>query len=209
MWTTHPRTKNSEGYPEAYKDQPFFQSDRFIGASWESLPVDLSEKEECEVRCFGTQDDMSNWAPKAKFMIAEGDTYTKWPDDETYPQLAINYVKLDKVPLYNESWAPIIDLMRRGDFYGTTGEVLFHNWGVQGSGAKSVYTANIEYTYPARIRGPGMERWHQGRAQVHRPYRHRSLRNQGVQDSLRRHRQEVDSVLRVGFGRKRCLGSAN
>ena len=31
---------------------------------------------------------MSNWAPKPKYMIAEGDTYTKWPDDETYPQLA-------------------------------------------------------------------------------------------------------------------------
>ena len=148
LWTTHPRTKSSEGYPDAYKDQPFFQSDRFIGASWESLPVDLSEKEECEVRCFGTQDDMSNWAPKAKFMIAEGDTYTKWPDDETYPQLAINYIKLDKVPLYNESWAPIIDGMQRGEFYGTTGEVLFHQWGVEGSGARSVYSANIEYTYP-------------------------------------------------------------
>jgi hypothetical protein len=148
MWTTHPETKNSEGYPRAYKDKPFFLSDRFIGASWESLPVDLSEKEECEVRCFGVEDDMSNWAPKAKFMITEGDTYTKWPDDETYPQLAINYLKLDKVPLYNESWSPVLDAIRRGDFYGTNGEVLFHNWGVQGSGANSVYTASIEYTFP-------------------------------------------------------------
>jgi hypothetical protein len=148
MWTTHPETKNSEGYPRAFKDKPFFLSDRFIGASWESLPVDLSEKEECEVRCFGVEDDMSNWAPKAKFMITEGDTYTKWPDDETYPQLAVNYLKLDKVPLYNESWSPVLEAIRRGDFYGTNGEVLFHNWGVQGSGAKSVYTASIEYTFP-------------------------------------------------------------
>ena len=148
MWTTHPETKNSEGYPRAYKDKPFFLSDRFIGASWESLPVDLSEKEECEVRCFGVEDDMSNWAPKAKFMITEGDTYTKWPDDETYPQLAINYLKLDKVPMYNESWSPVLEAIRRGDFYGTNGEVLFHNWGVQGSGANSVYTASIEYTFP-------------------------------------------------------------
>jgi hypothetical protein len=148
LWTTHPETKNSEGYPKAYKDKPFFLSDRFIGASWESLPVDLSEKEECEVRCFGVEDDMSNWAPKAKFMITEGDTYTKWPDDETYPQLAINYLKLDKVPLYNESWGPVLEAIRRGDLYGTNGEVLFHNWGVQGSGADSVYTASIEYTFP-------------------------------------------------------------
>jgi hypothetical protein len=148
LWTTHPETKNSEGYPRAYKDKPFFLSDRFIGASWESLPVDLSEKEECEVRCFGVEDDMSNWAPKAKFMITEGDTYTKWPDDETYPQLAVNYLKLDKVPMYNESWSPVLEAIRRGDLYGTNGEVLFHNWGVQGSGASSVYTASIEYTFP-------------------------------------------------------------
>jgi len=148
IWTTHPRTKSSEGYPEAYKDKDFFLSDRFIGASWESLPVDLSEKRLCEVRCFGTLDDMSNWAPKPKYMIAEGDTYTKWPSDETYPQLAVNYIKLDRVPRYNESWEPIIESLRKGDFYGTTGEVLFHDWAVEGSGAKRTYKATVEYTFP-------------------------------------------------------------
>jgi hypothetical protein len=151
IWTAHPRTKSSEGYPEAYKDKDFFQSDRFVGASWESLPVDLSQKELCETRCFGTGDDMSNWAPKPKFLIAEGDTYTKWPSDETYPQLTINYIKLDKVPLYNESWSPVVEGIRAGNFYGTTGEVLFHNWGVEGSGAHSAYTASIEYTFPLRF----------------------------------------------------------
>ncbi len=148
IWTAHPRTKSSEGYPETYKDTDFFQSDRFIGASWESLPVDLSEKRLCEVRCFGTGDDMSNWAPKPKYLIAEGDTYTKRPEDETYPQLSVNYLKLDKLPAYNESWAPVVEGIRTGNFFGTTGEVLFHNWGVEGSGAKSVYAASIEYTFP-------------------------------------------------------------
>ena len=148
FWTAHPRTKSSEGYPEQYKDKDFFLNDRFIGASWESLPVDLSEKRLCEVRCFGTGDDMSNWAPKPKYLIAEGDTYTKWPDDETYPQLTINYIKLDRVPLYNESWAPIVEGIRSGNFYGTTGEILFHNWAVEGAGAKRTYTASIEYTFP-------------------------------------------------------------
>ena len=148
FWTAHPRTKSSEGYPETYKDKDFFLSDRFIGASWESLPVDLSEKELCEVRCFGTGDDMSNWAPKPKYMIAEGDTYTKWPDDETYPQLTVNYLKLDRVPAYNESWAPVVEGIRAGNFFGTTGEILFHNWGIQGTGAHRTYTATIEYTFP-------------------------------------------------------------
>jgi len=148
IWVAHPRTKNSENYPDAYKDQDFFLSDRFIGGSWESLPLDLSENSLCQRRCFDTGDDMSNWAPKPKYLIAEGDTYTKWPDDETYPQLAVNYLKLDHVPAYNESWAPITEGLRAGNFFGTTGEVLFHNWGVQGSGAKSSYTASIEYTFP-------------------------------------------------------------
>ena len=148
IWTAHPRTKSSETYPDGYKDKDFFLSDRFVGASWESLPVDLSEKRLCEVRCFGTNDDMSNWAPKPKYMIAEGDTYTKRPDDETYPQMAVNYLKLDRVPLYNESWAPIVEGIRAGNFFGTTGEILFHDWGIEGTGAKRTYKATIEYTFP-------------------------------------------------------------
>lgn len=148
IWTAHPRTKNSEGYPDGYKDKDFFQSDRFVGASWESIPSDLSQQRLCEIRCTGTGDDMSNWAPKPKYMIAEGDTYTKWPDDETYPLLSVNYLKLDRVPLYNESWEPIIEGMRQGNFFGTTGEILFHNWSIEGLGAKRTYAATIEYTFP-------------------------------------------------------------
>ncbi len=148
IWTAHPRTKSSALYPDEYKDKDFFLSDRFIGASWESLPVDLSQKRLCEERCFGLTDEMSNWAPRPKFMLAEGDTYMKVPSDDTYPLLAINYLKLDKVPAYNESWAPVVEGIRAGNFFGTTGEILFHNWSIEGSGAKSVYTATIEYTFP-------------------------------------------------------------
>jgi hypothetical protein len=148
LWTAHPRTKSSALYPDMYKDKDYFLSDRFIGASWESLPVDLSQKRMCETRCFGVNDDMSNWAPKPKFMLAEGDTYMKVPGDETYPMLAINYLRLDKVPAYNESWAPVVEGIHDGNFFGTSGEVLFHNWGIEGSGAKSIYTASIEYTFP-------------------------------------------------------------
>jgi hypothetical protein len=38
--------------------------------------------------------------------------------------------------------------MRQGNFFGTTGEILFHNWSIEGSGAKRTYTASIEYTFP-------------------------------------------------------------
>ena len=94
---------------------------------------------------------MSNWAPKPKFMIAEGDTYMKVPGDDTYSSFAINYIKLNKAPASNQSWAPTIDQLRAGNFFGATGEILFHNWGIQGSGAKSIYIASIEYTFPLQF----------------------------------------------------------
>src|SRR5208283_1811643 len=110
LWVAHPRTKSSAMYPDMYKDKDYFQSDRFIGGSWESLPVDLSEP-----------------------LLCEGDTYMKAPGDDTYSSFAVNYLKLDKVPLFNESWAPIVDGIHDGNFFGTTGEILFHNWGIEGS----------------------------------------------------------------------------
>src|SRR5260370_42111556 len=94
---------------------------------------------------------MSNWAPKPKYMLAEGDTYTKRPDDETYPQLAVNYLKLDRVPLYNESWSPIVEGIRAGNFFGPTGEILFHHWSIEGTGAKSPYNTTIDYTFPPDV----------------------------------------------------------
>jgi hypothetical protein len=68
---------------------------------------DQSEKRLCEVRCLGLLDDMNNWAGP-KYMIAEGDTYMKYPDDETFPQLVVNYVKMEPGP----------EIQRRLDFGG-------------------------------------------------------------------------------------------
>jgi hypothetical protein len=146
-WQTHPRTKGSTGYPDATQERDFVQSDRFLGGSFQSLPVDLSEQRLCEQRCFGLLDDMNNWAGP-KYMIAEGDTYMKYPDDETYPQLMVNYVKLDRVPKFKDGWAPVAQALRAGDFFVTSGEVLVRSWTVEGSGAKRNYLAEVEWTFP-------------------------------------------------------------
>jgi len=148
VWQAHPRTKGSAGYPDAVRDKDYFLSSHFIGASYESLPVDLSEERLCESRCFGTLDDMNNWAPTPKYMIAEGDTYQKYPDDETYPQLSVNYVRLDRVPRFDEDSNSIIRALQAGDFFVTTGEVLFRKWGVEGSEPHRVYIADVEWTFP-------------------------------------------------------------
>jgi hypothetical protein len=143
VWQAHPRTKGSAGYPDAIRDGAPFLSDRWLGASYQSLPVDQSEPRICEKRCLGLLDDMNNWTGP-KYMLAEGDTYMKYPDDETFPQLIVNYVKLASVPQYDQDWSPIARALRAGDYFVSTGEVLLRNWGVQGK----TYTAEVEWTFP-------------------------------------------------------------
>ena len=148
MWQAHPRTKGSTGYPDAVRDSAHFWSDRFLGGSYQSLPVDQSQKRLCEERCLGLLDEMNNWAPGAKYMIAEGDTYMKYPDDETFPQLIVSYAKLDRVPAYKEDWTPIAKAMRAGDYFVSTGEVLLRKWSIEGSGTRRTFTADVESTWP-------------------------------------------------------------
>jgi hypothetical protein len=143
FWQAHPRTKGSAGYPDAIRDTAHFLSDRFLGGSYQSLPVDQSEKRLCEGRCLALLDDMNNWAG-AKYMLAEGDTYMKYPDDETFPQLIVNYVKLPTVPRFDEDWTPIARALRAGDYFVSSGEVLIRNWNV----SSGVYTAEVEWTFP-------------------------------------------------------------
>jgi hypothetical protein len=147
VWQTHPRTKGSTGYPDAVRDRDFFQDSHYLGASFQSLPVDLSQKRLCEHRCLDLMDDMNNWAGP-RYLLAEGDTYMKYPDDETYPQLVVNYVKLDRVPKFSDGWAPVLKALRAGDFFVTSGEVLVKNAAVEGTGAKRIYTADAEWTFP-------------------------------------------------------------
>ena len=147
VWLAHPRTKSSDGYPDAIKDSAQLKSERYMGASFESLPADLSQSRLCEVRCFGTLDDMNNWAGP-KYLISEGDTYTKYPDDETYPYLSVNYVKLGRLPRYDEDWSPILKAMRAGDYFLTTGEILIKRYALEGTGAKRTVVAELEWTYP-------------------------------------------------------------
>lgn len=146
-WQAHPRTKGSSGYPDAIKTTIHFQSDNYLGASYQSLPVDQSEQRLCEARCFGTLDDMNNWG-KPKYMIAEGDTYQKFPEDDTFSHLIVNYVKLDRVPKFDEGWSPVLNAMRQGDFFVTSGEVLIKNSAIQGAGEQRTLTAEVEWTFP-------------------------------------------------------------
>ena len=156
MWTAHPRIKSSFKFPDQYKDTDFFRSDRFLGAAWKAMPSDLS-RPTLGWRVLDLLDDMSNWGAK-KFVLGEVDTFRMEPEFETYGHMNINYLRLAKLPRYDDGWQPVLDALRGGEFFTTTGEVLIPEFAVGGkqSGqtivllgeAKPPLQADLEWTFP-------------------------------------------------------------
>ncbi len=83
-----------------------------------------------------------------KFVIADIDTYRKSPEDDTYANFPVNYLKLDTTPGPDQDWSPVLKAMRDGNFFVTTGEILIKNYAVSGSGNQRTITADAEWTYP-------------------------------------------------------------
>ena len=57
-------------------------------------------------------------------------------------------MKLDALPAAASDWSPIIDAMKRGDYFWTSGEVLIPTYAVQGAGSKRTIAADVEWTFP-------------------------------------------------------------
>ena len=143
-WTAHPRIKASNFAPDIYKDAPFFQSDRWLGASWKAMPADLS-KPRLGDRCLDLLDDMSNWG-RHKQLLGEVDTFKLDSTHEMYGHMNINYVKLDHLPRFDDGWQPILDSLRAGQFFVTTGEVLLHSAKLGGQEFGSTRAENLTET---------------------------------------------------------------
>ena len=71
----------------------------------------------------------------------------KPPYDDTYGMSPVNYVKLDRLPTVDDM-SPIINAMKRGDYFVTSGEVLISNYAVEGTGDKRTISAEVEWTFP-------------------------------------------------------------
>ncbi|MET0300073.1 MAG: hypothetical protein ABW036_09940, partial [Flavitalea sp.] len=155
-WTAHPRTKGSTGYPDKYKNEPFFKSETFMGAAWKPIPADLSV-DRLGIRVLDLIDDMNNWGLKKK-VIAEADLFTIEPENEMYAHLNVNYLRMDKLPEYKDGWQPVIDAMHNGSFFSSTGEIVIPEFRANGglSGDTVALAANgnadinfdVEWTFP-------------------------------------------------------------
>lgn len=155
-WTAHARIKGSTGYPDRYKDEDFFKSDRFLGAAWKPMPADLSQ-DRLGKRVLDVMDDMANWGHR-KYVIGEADLFKIEPNYELYANMNINYLQLDKLPKFEDGWQPVLDAMEQGKFFVSTGEVLVPTFRVNGKGSgetvnldgskKAEITLGLDWTFP-------------------------------------------------------------
>jgi hypothetical protein len=151
MWTAHPRIKSSYGYPDRYRTMDFYLSDQFLGAAWKAMPADLSQPR-LGIRSLNLLDDIANWGQR-KYLLGEVDVFKVMPDYELYGHMNINYLKLDKLPRFDDGWQPILDALRTGRFFVSTGEVLMPEFSVGGkqSGQTLQLSGNTSASVEARL----------------------------------------------------------
>ncbi|HTN22304.1 MAG TPA: hypothetical protein VL125_17630 [Pelobium sp.] len=155
-WTAHARTKGSTFYPDKYKEEAFFKSDRFLGAAWKNIPADLSLPT-LSRRILDLMDDTNNWGLK-KHYIGESDLFTITKENEMYAHSNVNYLQLNELPDFKNGWQEISNAMQKGKFFTTTGEILLPFFAVNGKGAGETVqlgddgevkiTVNAEWTFP-------------------------------------------------------------
>ncbi|WP_414660819.1 CehA/McbA family metallohydrolase domain-containing protein [Horticoccus sp. 23ND18S-11] len=160
MWTAHARIKGSRTFPDVYWETPFYRSDRFLGAAWKAMPSDLSQPR-LGARVLDLLDDMAN-AGLRKHVLAEADLFRMEPDYETYAHMNVNYVRLERVPRFGDGWLPLLEALRSGRFFASTGEVLIPDFTVggresgavlrkeasPGAGGTAELVAALEWTFP-------------------------------------------------------------
>jgi hypothetical protein len=95
-------------------------------------------------------DDMNQWSPP-KQAIGEVDVFQVRPGYEFYGNANVNYVELDTLPKFSEGWPALLETLRKGRFFTTTGEILITDFGVGVSSVKpSIVEARLRWTFPLR-----------------------------------------------------------
>ena len=154
----HPDAKRSTGYPEAIKDEPHFLHENYfsLGYRW-GMGIDASAKRLGEYRFLRLWDQTNNWIavrdrpPKFALAISESRSdyggRGKPPYDDAYGMAPVNYLKLDQVPTVDDM-SPIINTLKQGKYFVTSGEVLIPSYTVEGSGNDRTLIADVEWTFP-------------------------------------------------------------
>ncbi|MCP5348507.1 MAG: hypothetical protein H7A04_16775 [Pseudomonadales bacterium] len=152
IYMPHPRTKGSTGYPDAIADSAHFLADRYRGVGWRwGMGLDLSERRLSDYRVIPLLDEMNNWIADSnrqlKSLLAITETYFKAPGDDIYANGPVTYLPLERLPT-GDDYSSIIEVLKRGDYFVTSGEVLIPEHHYSGSGSDALLTAEVSWTFP-------------------------------------------------------------
>ena len=154
----HPRAKRSTGYPDAIKDAPQFLHENYfaLGYRW-GMGIDASATRLGEYRFLTLWDEVSNWMaargrpPKFALAISESRSDLgergKPPYDDAYGMSPVNYLRLDSIPTVDDM-SSVINVLKKGDYFVTSGEVLIPHYEVTGTGRERTIVAEVEWTFP-------------------------------------------------------------
>src|SRR5215831_3490531 len=146
MYQTHPRTKDSFGYPDKVRETNFFRDPRFLGAGWKAMPADRSTLRQ-GVRALNLLNDMSNWG-LPKRLLAETDMFAIDHTSELYAHMNANYVRIGELPDF-DNYGRMLDAMSRGDYFISMGEVLLPEVEIAKTSSNAItVTAKVRWTVP-------------------------------------------------------------
>jgi len=132
-WTAHARIKASSWTPDIFRHEDFFLSRHWLGAAWKAMPADLSH-DRLGRRVLDLMDDMANWNQR-KYVLGEVDVFKLDHTHELYGHMNVNYLAMDRVPTYEQGWKPVLDGLKSGRFFVSTGEVLIPSFSINGQEA--------------------------------------------------------------------------
>jgi hypothetical protein len=130
VWAAHPRIKASSWTPDIFRQEDFFLADYWLGGAWKAMPADLSSPRLGQ-RALDLLDDMANWGCR-KYVLGEVDVFKIDATHELFGHMNINYLALEQLPRFDDGWATVLDGLRGGKFFTTTGEVLLPRFEIEG-----------------------------------------------------------------------------
>jgi hypothetical protein len=146
IYQTHPRTKSSYEYPDKVRQTDYFLDPHFTGAGWKAMPADPSSLRQ-GVRALKLLDDMNNWG-LPKRLLAETDMFHIEASSELYAHMNANYVRISELPGFDD-YGRLMDVIRRGDYFISMGEVLLPETAISTSDPNTVKaTVKAQWTFP-------------------------------------------------------------
>lgn len=149
VYTAHPRTKGSMGFPDKYKDTSFFRHPTFLGTGFKQMPADLSTLRQ-GLRALNLLDDMANWGTADKHrkrLISEVDVFQVDHTHELYAHMNVNYVRMERLPDF-ANYGKVLDALRQGEYFVSLGEVLLPRVRIRKPGSAVEAEVTIKWNLP-------------------------------------------------------------